>query len=71
MNKKPSDVRGYQMRCPDYEKCPLCYGCRNYDDQYIKCRINCGNDTGNVCNTKRHQAHLIAKMLTREKVILE
>ena len=67
--KTPQEVLGYQMRCPNFAQCPLCYGCRNYDEKYIKCVMHCGKDTKkNVCNTTKHQEHLLAKMIVRDKI---
>ena len=65
MMKKPSDVLGYQMDCPDFDQCPFCYGCRAYDEKYIKCRRCAQNKKKNTCNTQRHRPDAIAKMLTR------
>ena len=67
--KTKDDVAGYAYKCPDYEQCPLCYGCRNYNEKYLLCVELCGEDMKkNVCNTQRHKDNLIAKMITRETI---
>lgn len=69
--KVPSDVKGYDTQCPNFMQCPMCYGCRNYDPNIIKCVERCGgNMKQNVCNTQRHKEELIAKFITKEKIIL-
>lgn len=65
--KKPTDVKGYQMNCPDYHKCPICFGCRNYDDSNYHCVTECG-DKSNHCDTKKHRSDLIGKLLYRKTV---
>ena len=67
--KKKQDVSGYINRCPEYEACPLCYGCRKYDSSMIRCITFCGRDKAkNVCNAKRHKAELVAKMLSSKTI---
>lgn len=69
--KKKSDPAGYQHRCHEFTQCPLCYGCRNYNPSRMKCVKLCGeNKKKNVCNTTKHKADLIAKMVERVKIIL-
>lgn len=65
-SKEPKDVLGYQINCPDYQQCPLCYGCRSYDPSYYKCVNLCGrNIKHNVCKTDKHKENLLAKMIKR------
>ena len=52
--KIPQDVLGYQIRCPNYIKCPLCNQ----------------NRKKNICDTNKHKENLIAKMITRETINL-
>lgn len=68
--KIPQDVLGYQIRCPNYIKCPLCYGCRNYNPSYLKCAKCNQNRKKNICDTNKHKENLIAKMITRETINL-
>ena len=69
--KSPQDVYGWQTQCPNFEQCPLCYGCRNYDKNVIKCEVHCGANTKtNVCNTAKHKEKLIAKFITKEVIKL-
>ncbi len=67
--KSPQDVYGWQSQCPNFQQCPLCFGCRNYDRSVIKCVEHCGKDKKtNVCNTERHKAELVAKFITKEAI---
>lgn len=67
--KSPHDVYGWQHDCPNFQQCPVCYGCRNYDSSVVKCYERCGgNMKKNVCNTQRHKDNLIAKLLTKETI---
>lgn len=63
--KTPEDVRGYRIKCINYVKCPLCYGCRNYNIQDPEC-LRCKEQDSkiNLCNIKLHRNDLIAKMVT-------
>ena len=65
------DVRGWQINCPNYIMCPLCYGCRNYDSSYLKCE-KCADDMhNNVCTSKLHTEKNIAKMIKRPYIDLD
>ena len=67
--KQPSDVRGVRIRCPHFEQCPLCYGCRNYNPKYLKCQeCKLENEKQNICKTDRHRADLLEKMILRERI---
>ncbi len=69
--KTRQDVKGWQMDCINYEACPLCYGCRAYNPSHMKCVSKCGeNHKMNVCNTQRHRADLVAKMITKERIVV-
>lgn len=65
--KRPGDVRGRQINCPNFQMCPVCYGCRSYDTQFAECR-ECGKDKKNICNKQRHRPDLMAKLITRPEV---
>jgi len=66
--KTPNSVRGVQINCHNYIKCPLCYGCRNYNHEDSQC-LECAKDAkNNICNTKKHRADLITKFITKESI---
>lgn len=74
MNKQKtaSEVKGTQIDCPNYEMCPLCYGCRAYTPSHVKCLNQCGqNEKFNVCNTKKHRSDLLARMITKEQIVVK
>lgn len=59
--KQPSLVRGNQIYCINYSKCPLCYGCRSYDSRDPECVLCKQEDTQrgknyNICKTNLHEA---------------
>lgn len=61
--KTKTSVSGFINRCPDYEMCPVCYGCRNFNPKYKKCLDECGTYKEDVCNTKKHRPDLITKLI--------
>ena len=62
---------GYKADCPDYNPCPLCYGCRNYDSSYYKCVMTCGgNAKYNTCDTHKHNDKALNLMIKPAKVKL-
>ena len=62
--KTPHDVRGFIERCPEYHRCPICYGCRNFNPSVARC-LECAKEKKkNVCDTKKHQADKIARLLS-------
>lgn len=67
--KTPEDVRGYRTKCVNYVQCPICYGCRNYNNQDSDCS-KCieENSKRNICNLKLHRSDLIAKMVTHSSL---
>ena len=70
--KNPNDVRGVRIDCPSYEKCTLCFGCRAFNPHYEECRqCEAENKKQNICNTEKHKAHLVAKMITKTKVVVK
>lgn len=72
-NKTPYDTQGYKHNCVNYNPCPLCYGCRNYDASYAKCVNLCGskNKKFNVCDRYKHRDDLLARMIKREVIDLD
>ena len=68
-SKEPKNVLGYKINCPDYNPCPLCYGCRSFDPSYYKCINLCGeNIKYNICKTSKHRANLLAKMIKKTTI---
>lgn len=69
--KSQADVMGTLINCKDYEPCPLCYGCRAYTPNRVKCINKCGTDAKfNTCNVTKHRADLLARMITRERIVV-
>ena len=66
--KSPKDVLGFQINCPSYTMCPLCYGCRNYRSDLDECKKCATNFKQNICNTKLHKSNLIAKMILKNEI---
>lgn len=71
--KKPKtvhDTRGSKIKCINFQKCPLCYGCRRYNSADPECK-QCLNDKKiNICNTELHRDEVTAKMITKENIII-
>ena len=61
--KKPSDVLGVKNNCPNYSKCPLCYGCRNVDSSKYECTLCLKDKNTNICKTDVHRADLLGKFI--------
>lgn len=61
--RKIEDVAGARSRCPDFDPCPLCYGCRNYSDSYAKCVETCQSHPRDACNREKHTDKILAKMI--------
>jgi hypothetical protein len=68
--KTPDDVRGFKVKCVNFVKCPMCYGCRNYRSIDLDCAKCMENKKINVCNTNLHKSDLIAKMIMKDKIKL-
>ena len=72
--KLPNQVKGNRIGCINYQMCPICYGCRAYDDNDEDCVIcfaegkDGSNRNFNVCNTKLHESWKINNMVTRNKI---
>lgn len=66
--KQPSDVLGFRSSCVNFIQCPICYGCRNYRDEDPDC-ANCTiHKKRDICDTKKHRADLISKMVLRPRI---
>lgn len=69
--KTVHDVRGSQIKCVNFQKCPLCYGCRRYSSVDPECAICIENKKTNICKTDLHKADVTAKMILKENIKLD
>lgn len=69
--KTVHDVRGYQIDCVNYQKCPLCYGCRRYSSIDPECQACLINKKQNICNKDLHRDDLISKMITKSIITVD
>ena len=76
MAKQPNNVRGNQIGCINFQQCPICYGCRAYDDRYEECRecyeqgIDDTQRNFNVCNKELHESWKVNMMITKHTIEL-
>ena len=71
-SKRPEDVRGVRISCPNYEMCPLCYGCRAFNSKFVKCQTcKLENEKQNICNTEKHQSYLLDGFIKKEIINLD
>lgn len=68
--KTHHDVLGWQINCLWYKKCPLCYGCRNYDSKYLRCQKCAENKKKNICNRELHTENILNRMIAREEIVV-
>lgn len=69
--KTVHDVRGSKIKCVNYQRCPLCYGCRRYSSIDPECQICLlENKKQNICNVNLHRDEVTAKMITKENILL-
>ena len=55
---------GARLHCPNFDPCPLCYGCRNYDSAVVRCeRCYEDNKKSNICNRELHTEEALFMML--------
>lgn len=66
--KTINDVKGYTEKCINFTKCPLCFGCRNYNHRDPNCFICLTDKKKNICNIELHKSDLISKMITKEHI---
>jgi|GEM_PF-1478689 hypothetical protein len=70
--KTVHDVRGSRINCVNFQKCPLCYGCRRYSSIDPECRICLlENKKQNICNVNLHRDEVTAKMITKGNILLQ
>lgn len=74
MPKQANQVRGNKIGCINYQMCPICYGCRAYnnrDEDCIICQEE-GNDGSkrnfNICNKNLHESWKVNNMITKNKI---
>lgn len=71
-NKTFHDVRGSKIKCINYQKCPLCYGCRRYSSIDPECRKCAKEDYKfNICNKDLHKDEITARFITKEVIKLD
>lgn len=70
--KQPNMVRGNRIRCPKFQQCPLCYGCRSYSTHDLDC-MECAEENKklNVCNKDLHKDDVISSFITKDKIKIE
>ena len=75
IGKQPNKVRGNIIQCINFQQCPMCYGCRNYDSRLEECR-ECWEDgikpgqkrNYNVCNTDLHESWKVNRMICKNTI---
>lgn len=68
--KTPSDVEGYKSNCLNFQRCPLCFGCRRYSSIDPACVLCKENSKINICNKDLHKDGVTAHMITKNKIKL-
>lgn len=75
MNRQKTihDVLGWVINCKDFNPCPVCYGCRNYDPSRLKCINHCEeqNKKFNTCDRTIHTEKALSMFIRREKIIID
>lgn len=70
--KTAAEVKGALINCKDFDPCPMCYGCRNFTTNRVKCINKCGvNEKFDTCNVSRHRPDLLARMITKERIVVK
>ena len=69
-DKTKNDPLGSQLNCQNFDQCPFCYGCRNYNTRDIECEECAKNPKVNLCKTELHKPDLIGKMVTRTRITI-
>ena len=76
--KQPNKVRGNIIQCINFQMCPLCYGCRNYDSRIPEC-VDCFEDgirpdekrNYNICNTNLHESWKVNRMICKNTITVD
>lgn len=66
--KQPNHVLGKKMNCPNFNQCPICYGCRSYTTTFVECEKCIANKKRDVCNTELHKSDLIEKLIRKDEI---
>lgn len=69
--KKPSDVRGVEIKCTAFCACPMCYGCRNFRSDSPDCQLCLPEKKKNICDTTRHKTKVVANMVTKSRIRID
>lgn len=70
--KTPHDVYGFANNCVNYQKCPLCFGCRRFNSIDPDCRFcESQNKKQNICNTSLHRDEVTSKMITKTQIFID
>ena len=60
-------VKGFKNNCPNFNPCPVCYKCRNYDPSYYKCATQCSNEH---CNTSKHTDQKVGFLIKPQTITI-
>lgn len=63
--KTVHNVRGYQIGCINFQKCPLCFGCRRFNTADPECKICLENKKQNICKVDLHRDEITSRMITK------
>ena len=69
--KQPNHVLSNKIKCPNYIKCPLCYGCRGYSTHDVSCKQCEVDRKRDICNKDLHRDDLIVQLITKDKIELK
>lgn len=67
--KNVNSTVGAQKNCINFEPCPLCYGCRNYNSADIRCDECFEDKKMNICRTDIHTISALNMMLKNKEII--
>ena len=59
---------GAKNGCVNFNPCPLCYGCRNYDSRYLACDVCAMDAKKNICDTKKHTEEALLFMIHKDTI---
>lgn len=65
-----NDALGARNNCPNFDPCPLCFGCRNYTSYVIRCqKCKEDNQKDNLCKRDFHTERALSLMLKERSKI--
>ena len=70
MAKRPTDVMGNKINCPEFSMCPICYGCRAVNSSSA-CDICRQDAKQNICNLNLHRPDLIEKFISKTSLTIK